>query len=65
MLGLTSNQEYGTFVGTGQTTGLWGFTYSSNDVDSGAPVTTIGSSVKLYGMHTSNTVNYSFAAHIL
>ncbi|MCE2506353.1 MAG: hypothetical protein J4F36_07785 [Nitrosopumilaceae archaeon] len=32
MLGLASNQEYGAFTGTGQTTGLWGFTYSSDDM---------------------------------
>ena len=39
-----------------------GFDYSSQDGDSGVPVTTISSNAKLYAMHSSNTVSYSFAA---
>ena len=61
MTGVTSEVEYGTYAGWHPTYEQMASYYDSDDGDSGAPVTSIGSSVKLYGMHTSNDSTYSYA----
>jgi len=53
--------QYGTYAGWIPGFQRMAITYDSVDGDSGAPVTTLGSNVKLYGMHTSNSGDYSFA----
>lgn len=61
MTGVSSEVEYGTYAGWHPTYQKMASNYSSTFGDSGAPVTTIGSGVKLYGMHTSGDSSYSYA----
>lgn len=61
--GVTSEVQYGQYRGWDEATKVMVTDYSSQNGDSGAPLTTIGSNVKLYGMHHSNSIftNYSYA----
>ncbi len=63
MTGVTSEVQYGQYKGWHSSYESMVTDYTSADGDSGAPVTTTGTSVKLYGMHHSNTSSgsYSFA----
>jgi len=61
MTGVGSGVEYGTYAGLHTGYEQMASYYDSEDGDSGAPVTSLGSSVKLYGMHTSNDWTYSYA----
>ncbi|HEY4680541.1 MAG TPA: hypothetical protein VIH04_04670 [Nitrosarchaeum sp.] len=61
MSGVGSEVKTGTYAGWHPTYQRMASYYTSVGGDSGAPVTTIGSDVKLYGMHTSNDSTYSYA----
>ena len=60
MSGVGSGVQYGQFKGLLEKSDRMAVTYKSQNGDSGAPVSTIGSGVKLYGMHTSNGI-YSYS----